>query len=102
MSDIQSPDKLEITVSLVVDLIAQQFPQWAHLPIKPVEFSGWDNRTFRLGNDMLVRLPSAQRYAAKVAIEQKCLPILAPHLSLSIPKPLAMGQPSKNYPFNWS
>lgn len=93
---------LLISLALVKNLIGQQFPQWNHLPIKPVEFSGWDNRTFRLGNDMLVRLPSAQRYAAKVAIEQKWLPILAPHLSLAIPKPLAMGQPSENYPFNWS
>lgn len=93
---------MEITVLLVTDLISQQFPQWSHLPIKPVEFSGWDNRTFRLGNDMLIRLPSAERYAAKVAIEQKWLPILALHLSLAIPKPLAMGQPSKDYPFYWS
>ncbi|OGB97496.1 acetyltransferase [candidate division TM6 bacterium RIFCSPHIGHO2_12_FULL_36_22] len=93
---------LEITLSLVKNLITEQFPQWAHLPIKPVEVSGWDNRTFYLGTEMSIRLPSAQCYAAKVQIEQKWLPILAPHLSFRIPKPLAMGQPSKNYHFNWS
>lgn len=102
MSAIQSSEKLEITESLVTDLIAEQFPQWAHLPIEPVKFSGWDNKTFRLGSDMSMRLPSAQCYAAQVTIEQKWLPILAPRVSISIPTPLAMGQPCKDYPFNWS
>lgn len=94
--------KINITLSLAKDLITEQFPQWAHLPIKPVEVGGWDNRTFHLGTEMSIRLPSAQCYAAKVQIEQKWLPILAPHLSLRIPKPLAMGKPCKDYPFNWS
>lgn len=98
----QTSTKLEITESLVTALIAEQFPQWAHLPIRPVELSGWDNRTFRLGEEMSIRLPSAEEYAPKVQIEQKWLPLLAPHLSLSIPKPLALGQPSKNYPWHWS
>jgi len=98
----QTSDTLDITLSLVTDLIAEQFPQWAHLPIKPVALSGWDNRTFHLGTEMSIRLPSAQRYAAKVEIEQKWLPILAPHLSFRIPTPIAMGKPSQLYPFHWS
>ncbi|OAM01709.1 aminoglycoside phosphotransferase family protein [Wolbachia endosymbiont of Dactylopius coccus] len=87
---------------LVTELVAQQFPKWAHLEIKPVELSGIDNRTFRLGEEMLIRLPSAEDYALQVLKEQKWLEVLAPHLSFSIPKPLAMGQPSKHYPWNWS
>ena len=51
---------------------------------------------------MLVRLPSAEPYAAKVKIEQEWLPKLAPHLSLKIPTPIAMGNPSSNYPWHWS
>ncbi len=101
MSTVPS-NKLEITTPIVKDLIAEQFPQWAHLPIKPVDVSGHDNRTFRLGDAISIRLPSAERYASKVLIEQKWLPFLAPHLSLTIPEPLALGQPSKHYPFNWS
>jgi aminoglycoside phosphotransferase (APT) family kinase protein len=50
---------VEITELLAMELIAEQFPKWSHLPIKPVELSGHDNRTFRLGNKMLIRLPSA-------------------------------------------
>ncbi len=102
MSTTQTSDKLEITLSLVTNLIAEQFPQWAHLPINPIELSGMDNQTFRLGSDMSIRLPSAQGYVAQVKKEQTWLPILAPHLSIPIPLPLAMGQPSKHYPWHWS
>ena len=48
---------MEISLSLVTELIKKQFPQWAHLPIRLVELSGWDNRTFHLGDEMLIRLP---------------------------------------------
>src|SRR5579859_7153526 len=95
-------DKPEITLLMVTALIAEQFPQWARLPIRPVEFSGWDNRTFRLGETMSIRLPSAERYAAQVQKEQEWLPKLAPRLPFRIPEPLALGKPSKSYPWNWS
>ena len=93
MSTAQASDKPEITLSLVIGLIAEQFPQWAHLSIKPIELSGSVNRTFRLGVDMSIRLSSAKEYAPQVQKEQKWLPILAPHLSFSIPRPLAVGNP---------
>jgi aminoglycoside phosphotransferase (APT) family kinase protein len=57
-------DKADIDASLVRHLVATQFPRWADLSIKPVESSGWDNRTFHLGEHMTVRLPSAACYAA--------------------------------------
>ncbi len=61
----------KITLSLVTQLIAEQFPQWVHLSIIPIELSSIDNRTFRLGNEMLIRLPSAKGYVAQVQKEQK-------------------------------
>jgi aminoglycoside phosphotransferase (APT) family kinase protein len=91
-----------ITPSLVRRLVASQFPQWARLPITPVIPGGWDNRTFRLGTEMSVRLPSAAGYASKVAIEQRWLPKLAPLLPLPIPTPLAQGAPAEGYPWPWS
>jgi len=94
--------KIIIDVSLVKRLISAQFPQWADLSIKPVEFSGWDNRTFHLGDHMSVRLPSAAEYAEKVLIEQRWLPKLAPFLPQQIPFPLAMGKPGEGYPWQWS
>ena len=91
-----------INVNLVQSLIQEQFPEWSHLEIKPVECQGWDNRTFLLGDSMLVRLPSAACYSDKVLKEQKWLPKLAPYLPLAIPTPVALGKPNVEYPWNWS
>jgi aminoglycoside phosphotransferase (APT) family kinase protein len=93
---------IEIDATLVKQLILAQFPQWAGLPIAPVENGGWDNRTFRLGEGMSVRLPSALRYVAQVEKEQRWLPELRPHLPLSIPVPLGLGVPGAGYPWPWS
>ena len=89
----------EINVALVRRLVAAQFPQWADLPIRPVEFDGWDNRTFHLGADMSVRLPSAAGLRAQVDKEHRWLPRLAPLLPLPIPIPLAQGVPGEGYPW---
>lgn len=88
--------------ALVSRLVAAQFPQWSELPIRRVTPSGWDNRTFRLGDTKVVRLPSGEEYADQVAKEQRWLPILAASLPLAIPIPLALGQPAAGYPWNWS
>lgn len=48
-----------ITTEMVRSLVAEQFPSWAHLDVRPVDVDGWDNRSFRLGDDLLVRIPSA-------------------------------------------
>lgn len=97
-----SVDKAAITPALVSRLITAQFPQWADLPVRPVELDGWDNTTFRLGQDMSVRLPSGDQYALQVDKEHRWLPSLAGHLPLPIPEPLAKGSPGCGYPRQWS
>ncbi len=91
-----------IDKALVRRLVTQQFPQWADLGIRAVTPGGWDNRTYRLGESMLVRLPSAARYVAQVEKEQRWLPWLASLLPLAIPEPLAKGRPTADYPWPWS
>ena len=93
---------VDISSQLVRALLEAQFPHWASLPIAPVEPAGWDNRTFRLGEAMAVRLPSAECYAEQVEKEQRWLPWLAPQLSLGVPIPLAIGEPGAGYPWRWS
>lgn len=83
-------------------LVATQFPQWKDLYVVPIAINGWDNRTFHIGQDMIVRLPSAVCYETQVEKEHTWLPRLAPLLPLSIPEPLAIGEPAHGYPCRWS
>lgn len=91
-----------ITIDLARNLIAEQFPEYASLTIVDVEKQGHDNRTYRLGDDMLIRMPTAADYALKVPKEQELLPQLAKRLSVSIPAPIKMGKPSADYPYPFS
>ena len=91
-----------ITPELVSALIAEQFPQWTHLPVTPVDLDGWDNTTFRLGDELSVRLPSADGYVPQVEKEQRWLPVLAPQLPLPVPEPVARGVPGRGFPRAWS
>jgi aminoglycoside phosphotransferase (APT) family kinase protein len=92
----------EIPAAVVERLLAEQFPEWSHLPIIPVKPGGWDNRTFRLGDELSVRLPSGMFYAAQVEKEQRWLPVLRRGLPLRIPEPVALGHPNDELPFPWS
>lgn len=96
------PDRRQVDATLVGVLIASQFPQWSDLPVRPVDIQGWDNCSFRLGDEMLVRLPTAVEYAAAVEKEHDWLPVLAPSVPLPIPVPLAKGVPGNGYPHPWS
>jgi aminoglycoside phosphotransferase (APT) family kinase protein len=93
---------INITPKLVSCLIALQFPQYNELHIEAVKVSGIDNKTFHLGDDLLIRLPSAEGYAAQVKKEQQWLPKLAESISIKIPKLIGMGVPNEYYPWNWS
>ncbi len=94
--------KAEITGGLVSRLVGTQFPQWAGLPVRPVDVGGWDNVTFRLGQEMSVRLPSAAQYVPGVHKEQRWLPVLAGELPLPIPELAAVGEPGCGFPWPWS
>jgi aminoglycoside phosphotransferase (APT) family kinase protein len=91
-----------IDADLVRRLVAGQFPPWADLPIAPVASAGTDNALFRLGEAMCVRLPRQDWAVGQVGKEQRWLPVLAPHLPIAIPTPLAHGAPAEGYPWDWS
>lgn len=91
-----------IDAELVRRLVQQQFPAWANLEIRPVDVSGWDNRTFHLGTAMSVRLPSGAGYARAIAKECEWLPRLAPLLPLPISQPIGLGEPCREFPWPWS
>jgi aminoglycoside phosphotransferase (APT) family kinase protein len=91
-----------IDAELVRRLIAQQFPQWAGLPVTPVKVDGWDNRTYRLGSGLTARLPTHSSYVAAVDKEHVWLPRLAPLLPVEIPEAVAKGEPGFGYPHPWA
>ncbi len=95
-------DELEIDASLVGRLLAAQFPQWAALPIRRVPAWGTDNALYRLGDDMVARMPRRERTVVTLEKERRWLPKLAPLLPLPVPVPLADGMPAEGYPFEWS
>ena len=97
-----SDGRAGITADLVRRLLRSQFPQWCDLPVAPVQADGWDNRTYRLGEDKSVRLPTAKGYVAAVAKESEWLPRLAPGLPVAVPSILGVGVPGEGYPFPWS
>ncbi len=88
-------------VPLVQQLLAAQFPEWAALPIERVPSSGTDNALYRLGDDMVVRLPRIKWATAGIGKDFGWLPLLAPLLPVAIPSPLARGRPGSGYPWEW-
>ncbi|WP_350277801.1 aminoglycoside phosphotransferase family protein [Kribbella sp. HUAS MG21] len=102
MTEFPQDGRAGIDAALVRRLIAQQFPQWAELPVTPVEVDGWDNRTYRLGSELTVRLPTHDSYVAAVDKEHRWLPVLAPALPVQIPEAVAKGEPGFGYPHPWA
>ena len=95
-------DEVIVALPLVRRLVADQFPQWRHLRITPVPYSGTDNAIFRLGENMVVRLPRIHWATAQVHKEHTWLPMLADNLSLRVPTPLGKGEPAFGYPWHWA
>ncbi|MBD2760383.1 aminoglycoside phosphotransferase family protein [Yimella sp. cx-573] len=94
-------DEVEITAADVHRLISAQAPHWSGLCIDTAG-NGTDNRMFRLGDELLVRLPIRPGTAEAVDKEQRWLPWLAPQLPLPIPEAVFRGRPDEHYPFEWS
>src|SRR5687768_9374671 len=95
-------DTAETDVTLVGRLLAAQFPQWADLPIKPVPSAGTDHALYRLGDELVVRMPRVHCAVRMVHKEYQWLPQLAPHLPLAIPVPIVKGTPGEGYPWHWT
>src|SRR6516165_7996480 len=93
--------EVDVSAGLVRRLLAGQHPDLAG---EPVEFlaNGWDNVMFRVGEELVARLPRRALGAQILAHEQRWLPLLAPRLPLPIPYPERIGHPAHGYPWAWS
>jgi aminoglycoside phosphotransferase (APT) family kinase protein len=95
------PAEIVIDAALVRALIEEQHPDLASLPIANAG-EGWDNRLFRLGAGLLVRLPRRAAAAANIDRERQWLPQVAPGLPLPVPTIRRAGRPGCGYPWSWS
>ena len=87
--------------AVVRSLLETQCPEWADLPLSLVG-AGTDNIMYRLGDDLLVRLPRTSDKAQSLRKEQKWLPRLAPLVACAIPEPVYAGAASTEFVLPWS
>ncbi len=95
-------DQIPVDHALVRRLVAEQFPQWAGLPVVAVATAGTENAIFRLGGEMAVRLPYRPGNDQQLEKLQRWLPELGPGLPLPVPEVLARGAACRNFPAAWS
>lgn len=95
-------DEIPIDEPLVRGLVTRTVPEHAHLPLRRLEATGSTNVLFRLGEDLLVRLPRQAGGSRAILAEAQWTPILAPGLSVPVPAVVAVGEPGLGYPEHWS
>lgn len=97
------PDQLTIDESVVSGLLAAQFPQWSGLPLRPVPSGGTVNALYRVGNEVLLRLPLRPGTGADdLLAEQRACHRFAGLLPVLVPEPVALGAPGDGYPSPWA
>lgn len=64
--------------------------------------SGWDNDAYLADERVVFRFPRRKVAASLIENEIKILPLLAPHLPLSISEAKFIGAPTIDYPFTWA
>lgn len=94
-------DEFPIEIPAVRRLLEGQFPEWAALPLERVASTGTDNALFRLGDDLVVRLPRIEWATRGIEKDFHWLPRLAPWLPVAIPTPLGRGRPAAGFPWEW-
>lgn len=99
-------DQLSITTDVVRDLVSDQFPEWATMPVRPVPLVGTVNAIFRLGDGLAARFPlqpgDVEETRQRLRSEADAALQLRDHTSFAVPEPIAIGEPGAGYPLPWS
>ena len=94
--------EVDVDEALVRRLLESQLPELAQASLSIVEPWGTDNAVWRLGDELVVRLPRIAGAQGQVDKEARWLPIIATHLSIPVPEPVAAGDPEFGYPYRWA
>ncbi|MDT7784700.1 MAG: hypothetical protein QOF58_3119 [Pseudonocardiales bacterium] len=89
-------------VSVVDELIRTQFPHWHGLPLTRVEHGGTSHALYRLGDELAVRLPNREWSSGQAERDAAILPLVARHLPVAVPEPVALGEPGPGCPNRWA
>ena len=95
-------DELAIDDELVRRLVDTQLHQYAELPLTALRTTGSSNALFRLGDELVVRVPRQPGGSATILKEARWLPRIAPSLPMPAPYVVAVGEPAHGYPEHWS
>ncbi|PHN00992.1 aminoglycoside phosphotransferase family protein [Flavilitoribacter nigricans] len=95
------PAEIAISEQLVKQLVAEQFPEFAHLKVRFLD-TGWDNESYKIGDRFIARIPRRQLAVELLHNEIRWLPQLETQLPIRIPAPLGIGQPTDYYPWPWT
>jgi len=95
-------DEVAVDEALVRRLLVAQMPHVADRQLTLVEPWGTDHALWRLGDDLVVRLPRIHWASGQPDREATWLPRIAPHLPVAVPEPVAVGQPGEGYPYQWA
>lgn len=101
ISAVLHKDEIRVDEAVVTSLLQIQRPDWASLPLSPAG-AGTDNIMYRLGEDLLVRLPRTADKAPSLDKERTWLPRLGPLLTYRTPEPVYAGTPTPEFPLPWS
>ncbi len=95
-------DEIPISEALVRALVDRAFPELATLPLRRLESTGSSNALFRLGQELLVRMPRQPGGTATIEKEARWLPQVGRALPVAVPEIVAVGEPALGYPERWS
>ena len=99
-------DELAVSVPTVRGLVEQQFPHWAGLDVQRVGGEGTVNALFRIGDQLVARLPLRPGDVAAVrqglAADARAARALAGRTRFATPEPVAIGEPGAGYPLPWA
>jgi aminoglycoside phosphotransferase (APT) family kinase protein len=95
-------DEIPIDTGLVRALVDRAMPGYVGVPVRRLDSSGSTNALFRLGDNLLVRLPRQPGGSASIAKEAKWLPVIGPSLPAGVPEVVAVFEPDCDYPEHWS
>jgi len=102
VTDLLHDDEIPIDLNLVRALVDRAFPGYASLSLRRLGASGSSNALFRLGDELLVRLPRQPGGTATIEKEARWIPQMASLLPVSLPEIVAVGESDLGYPERWS